>query len=77
MYVHGCQEAHNTKWVCGPADLTMVYGEPFFVKEDPPRPSPISPPSSGTDANKVTAFEKSRMHVKSWMEKEMKLLRKQ
>lgn len=66
IYVHGCQDAHNPKWVCGPAELTLVYGNPFEVQEDPKLLPYVE---SGT---KTHPFAKNRKEVKDWMETQMK-----
>jgi 1-acyl-sn-glycerol-3-phosphate acyltransferase len=68
IYVHGCQDAHNPKWVCGPAELTLVYGNPFDVLEDSAQ---LPHAESGTQ---IHPFEKTRKEVKEWMEKHMKAL---
>ena len=68
IYVHGCQDAHNPKWVCGPAELTLVYGSPFDVLEDSAQ---LTHAESGTQ---IHPFEKTRKEVKEWMEQHMKAL---
>lgn len=65
IYVHGCQEGHGLNWVCGPTDLTLVYGNPLKVEEDKVQEDKL-------DSDK--RYQLSRNRVKEWMETEMKKL---
>jgi hypothetical protein len=65
IYVHGCQEGHGLNWVCGPTDLTLVYGNPFNVEEDKVAEDKLAP---------VARYQLSRNCAKKWMETEMKKL---
>jgi hypothetical protein len=78
IYVHGCQEGHGLNWVCGPTDLTLVYGNPFVVIDDSSASSTSKKNSledaSASSSSKKNPYENSRRHAKEWMETEMKKL---